>query len=712
MAQIDNAENSDAAPAFAKDAAPALAGPASDGLIVRLRRRYEDLTLGRRLAVSFAVVLALVAALALAGLVFMQSVLLGVDGFSRRADLGAAAAELEIGMRSLEIAVRDHLAEGDGDSFDDAARHHDAMSLKLRVLSAAATGEDVKSAALASQALEAYRRGFARIVDFKVERARLTEEDVPKLSAAARAPLEALKTVGGVDSAATVADVAARVAAAQEMALRFTERRDMMDGQRAQNEFAAARDRLLDLNRYSWMSGVVDNMAAAAAAIDALEKTLDRLDALMVEQDAVRADVLTPNAAVVVERARALRLSGEREAERLRAGLGEKAGRFGLVALWVAGGVLLLGGLTVWLTARGVARPVRDAAQALAILAQGRGDDQRPAAQDLDLGFGGGGGGETAELVRAVAAVRDNAGRMSQALSETTAERDRLAAEVRRLSAVNAAKSDFLVNLGQLLHGPLNDVAAQIQALMIEMHRHGLTEVANDAEAAQWSAERLTGQLDALMDYARIEAGRAELCLQDFDVARLLVETRERTLNVADLHGVSLTATAGMEVGGMHSDFAKVRQALLNLLDNACLHSQGSVVTLTAERQEIDGRGWIAFTVTDNGKGFKADRAMDLFMPFVRGAKTATGGAGLGLTLVAHYAAMLGGELEVASAQGRGARFVLRLPAVYGAADEDRPLRLRIGEPGGVLGAPTALLGHSLTPAPAATERAEITAPA
>jgi signal transduction histidine kinase len=710
MAQIDSAEHSDAAPAFAGDAAPALAGPASGGLIVRLRRRYEDLTLGRRLAVSFAVVLALVAALALAGLVFMQSVLLGVDGFSRRADLGAAAAELEIGMRSLEIAVRDHLAEGDGDSFDDAARHHDAMSLKLRVLSAAATGEDVKSAALASQALEAYRKGFARIVEFKAERARLTEEDVPKLSAAARAPLEALKGVGGVDSAATVADVAARVAAGQEMALRFTERRDMMDGQRAQNEFAAARDRLLDLNRYSWMSGVVDNMAAAVAAIDALEKTLDRLDSLMVEQDAVRADVLTPNAAVVMERARALRLSGEREAERLRAGLGERAARFGLVALWVAGGVLLLGGLTVWLTARGVARPVRDAAQALAVLAQGRGEGggEGEGSSTQDLGFGAG-GGETAELVRAVAAVRDNAGRMSQALNETTAERDRLAAEVRRLSAVNAAKSDFLVNLGQLLHGPLNDVAAQIQALMIEMHRHGLTEVANDAEAAQWSAERLTGQLDALMDYARIEAGRAELCLQDFDVARLLVEARERTLNVADLHGVSLTATAGMEVGGMHSDFAKVRQALLNLLDNACLHSQGSVVTLTAERQEIDGRGWVAFTVTDNGKGFKADRAMDLFMPFVRAAKTATGGAGLGLTLVAHYAAMLGGELEVASAQGRGARFALRLPAVHGAADEDRPLRLRIGEPGGVLGAPTALLGHSLAPAP---ERPKITAPA
>ena len=116
-------------------------------------------------------------------------------------------------------------------------------------------------------------------------------------------------------------EIASRVAAAHEMGLRYADRRDMMDGQRAQSEFAAARDRLVELNRYRWVAGTVDSMDAAVTAIDALEKALDRLDSLVVEQDAVRADVLVPNAAVVADRARALRQSGEREAERLRGDL-------------------------------------------------------------------------------------------------------------------------------------------------------------------------------------------------------------------------------------------------------------------------------------------------------------------------------------------------------------------------------------------------------
>lgn len=668
------------------------------GPLANLRRWHDGLPLTGRLAVSFAAVGAMIVLLAFAGWGFLQATLSGVDGFSRRAELAAAAAELEIGLRNLEIAVRDHVAEGDADSFDEATRQRDGMAVHLTRLAAAAVREDARSVAAATDALHAYWRGFERVVGLKADRAQLVEEDLPRLSATVRAPLERLKDVGGVDSAAVTAEIGARVAAAHEMGLRYADRRDMMDGQRAQSEFALARDRLVELNRYRWVAGTVDNMAAAAGAIDALEKALDRLDALAVEQDALRADVLVPNAAVVADRARALRQSGEREAERLRADLKDHAAGFGEIALWVAGGVLLAGGLTVWGFVHGVARPVRDAARVLAATAEGRTADGAAlltlaGAARIEPGAAAR-RDEAAELARAVALVRDNARQMADALAQTTAERDRLADEARRLAAENGAKSDFLVNLGQLLHGPLHETAARSQALMSALHLHGLTESANDAEALQWTAERLAGRLEALMDYARIEAGRGELCLQDFDVARLLVETRERMTAQADLHGLTLTAAPAPDVGGMHSDFDKVRQALLNLVDNACVHSQGTAATLTAERVERDGRGWIVFTVTDDGVGFSPQRAADLFRPFFRGgAKSAEKGSGLGLTLAAHYVAMLGGELEVTSAQGRGARFAVLLPAVFAPEDETRMLKARIGEPGGRLGAPTALLG-------------------
>lgn len=683
MAHVSKAESGEDAPSGRQR-----------GLLIDWRRRYDNLRLAGRLALSFAAVGAMILLLAFAGWGFLQATLLGVDGFSRRAELAAAAAELEIGLRNLEIAVRDHMTEGDVDSFDEATRQRDAMAVHLARLAAAATGDDARAAQAATDGLHAYWGGFERVVGLKADRAQLVEEELPRLNAAARAPLDRLKDVGGVDSAAVTAEASARVAAAFEMGLRYADRRDMMDGQRAQAEFAAARDRLLELNRYRWVAGTVDNMAAAVAAIDALEKALDRLDALVVEQDALRADVLVPNAAVVADRARALRQSGEREAERLRGDLKEQAADFGEIALWVGGGVLLLGGLTVWGFSRGVVRPVRDAARVLTAVAEGKPDEAGGESLPALLGPSAGERrDEAAELARAVTLVRDNARQMADALAQTTAERDRLATEARRLAAENAAKSDFLVNLGQLLHGPLHGAAAQAQALMSDLHMHGLTESANDAEALQWTAERLAGRLEALMDYARIEAGRGELCLQDFDVARLLVETRERMAAQADLHGLTLTAAPAADVGGMHSDFAKVRQALLNLADNACVHSRGSSAILSAERVTRDGRAWIVFTVTDDGVGFPATRAAELFRPFAKGAaKSLEKGAGLGLTLTAHYVAMLGGELEVASAQGRGARFSLLLPAVFMPEDEARPLKARIGEPGGRLGAPLALL--------------------
>lgn len=672
--------------------------------MAKLRRRFADLKIGGRLALGFAASFALALGLGLAALLFMQAVLSGVDGFSRRSELTGAAAELDISLRRLEIAVRDQLAEGDVDSFEEASHHRDQMAARLETLAAAAaTGGDRQSVAAAQTALAAYWDGFRRIVELKEAQANLTGAEIPRLTAAVQAGLERLKDVGGVDSATLVNDAALRIAGAVEMGLRFTQRNDMMDGQKSQAEFAAIRDSLEALNRYRWVSGTVEGLAAVKSGMDALEAALDRLDLLVVEQDALRADALTPNAAVVAERAQALRRSGEREAAELRGGLAARAGDFATVALWIGGAMLVLGlGVTVW-AARSVSRPVRDVTQTLTALAAGRRDAPLPV-------VAAGRNDEIADLARAVAVMRDNADELGRALDETAAERDRLAAEVRRLAADNAAKSDFLVNLGQLLHGPLTGMAEQAQELMTSLHGHGLVDLANDLESMQWTGERLAGQLDALMDYAAIEAGRMELCLQDFDVARLAVEARERAMTAADLHGVTLTATTAAGVGGMHSDFAKVRQALLNLLDNACAHAGrdaagrdrgDGAVSLAVERVERDGRGWMAFTVTDNGPGFVPQQAAHLFRPFVKGARRGGEGAGLGLTLAAHYLALLGGELEIVSAPGRGARFTLLTPAVYAAGDEARALRVRLGEPGGPLGAPAPLTALTAPTVPA-----------
>lgn len=362
-----------------------------------------------------------------------------------------------------------------------------------------------------------------------------------------------------------------------------------------------------------------------------------------------------------------IRLRAEARTEALRAALSSGSDSFAMVALWVGGLALLVGLLAVWLIQRSVSRPVHAMAGAVDALAAGRTDVAVPR---LD------GDNEVAGMARAVETLRAAVVETEQQRREAEEAHGRLLREKERLDAVNLAKSDFLVNMGQELHGPLGDIVQSSQSLMSELHRLGVDELATDIEHIQWTGEQLVGLVDALLDYARIEAGAMDVVLQDFDVNRLLVEVRERSMPVADLYGNSLEIEAAPGLGLMHSDFTKVRQTLLNLLDNGCKFTQNGAVVLSAERFERDGATWFRFSVSDSGAGFPTAQTGRLFQPFVRGGagKTKRRGAGLGLTLVGHYIAMLGGEVEVASEPGRGTRITVSLPATYQPPEADRPL--------------------------------------
>ncbi|WP_035672079.1 sensor histidine kinase, partial [Azospirillum brasilense] len=331
--------------------------------------------------------------------------------------------------------------------------------------------------------------------------------------------------------------------------------------------------------------------------------------------------------------------------------------------------VTLAGLAMVWFVNRRVARPVSGMAAAVTSLAAGRTDVTLPPDDGAD---------EVAAMSRAVRVLRDNTAEMERQCQEAAERHGQLLRDKERADAANEAKTHFLVNIGQELHAPLNEIVASSQSLMGELHRLGAGELATDIEQIQWTGEQMLTLVDAILDYARIEAGNMDVVLQDFDVHRLLIEARERTLPAADLNGNEVTLQAeAATLGQMYSDFGKVRQALLNLLDNACKFTQGGAVRLTAERIERDGEPWLRFTVTDSGSGFATAQTARLFQPFVQGGSgTKRRGAGLGLTLVGHYAAMLGGDIEVASEPGQGTRVAVALPAYYQPPAEERPLQV------------------------------------
>lgn len=634
--------------------------------------RFREMTVAARITAGFGVVLALVLVLAMVGLGWFHAVTRDVGAFSNSADMSQAAADADIGFRDLEVAVRDHLTYGDDQSLLDATWRHDTVVERLDALTKSASDPaDVTAVTKAKASLNEYWTGVQRAIALRNERATLLITVLEPVVAQTREKLGLLKSAGGVDSTALASDAAIAVLLMQEHLSRFIERRDPQDSDAMRAQLDTARGKLSEMNRYLWVPGTRQTIGEVGDLLTKAADAAGKAEAAVVEEDTVRAETMAPNAAGIAANIGEIRRRADAGAVGLRGALADGMSGYTKVALWVGGGVLLVGLLAVWFVQRSVARPVHAMAGAVTALAAGRTDVALPVVQ---------GDNEIAAMARAVHSLRATAGETERQRQEAETAHARLLREKDRVEKASHAKSNFLVNMGQELHGPLSDIVNSSQALMTELHRLGVEELAVDVEHIQWTGEQLAGLVDALLDYAKIEAGAMDVCLQDFDVNRLLIEVRERSLPAADLYGDSLAVAAPAGLGAMHSDFTKVRQALLNLLDNACKFTQGGAVILSAEKIERDGATWFRFTVADTGKGFPTAQTARLFQPFAQGgAPNANGkrrGAGLGLTLVGHYTAMLGGDIEVASEPGQGTRITLTLPAVYQPPAEERPLQV------------------------------------
>jgi signal transduction histidine kinase/CHASE3 domain sensor protein len=634
--------------------------------------RFRAMTVASRISVGFGVALALVLALTLVGLGWFYAVSRDVGVFSNSANMSQTAADADIALRDLEVSVRDHLTYGDDQSRLDATLRHDSISERLAALSKAATDPaDQKALAKATASVTEYWTAVQRVIALRDDRNTRIITALEPLVSQTREKLGQLKNAGGVDSSALASDAAIAVLLMQEHLSRYIERRDPLDAEKMRTELTAARDKLAEMNRYLWVPGTRQIIGEVSELLVKIEDNLTQIEATLVEEDGLRADAMAPNAAGIAANIGEVRLRADGGADGLRNALTASMGGYTKIALSVGGVILLIGLLAVWLIQRSVGRPVHSMADAVTALAAGQTNVPLPVIRGDD---------EIAAMARAVHRLRATAETIERERQETEIQTSALLRDKARAENANEAKTNFMVNMGQQLHSPLNDIIQSSQTLMSELHRLGVTELATDVEHIQWTGEQLVGLVDSLLDYAKIEAGTMDVCLQDFDVNRLLVEVRERSLPNADLHDNSLDIAADAGLGAMHSDFTKVRQALLNLLDNACKFTHSGAITLGAEKTERDGAPWFRFTVTDSGRGFASAQTGRLFQPFVQGGAAPTSGkrrgAGLGLTLVGHYTAMLGGDIEVASEPGQGTRITLTLPAVYQPPAEERPLRL------------------------------------
>jgi signal transduction histidine kinase len=231
--------------------------------------------------------------------------------------------------------------------------------------------------------------------------------------------------------------------------------------------------------------------------------------------------------------------------------------------------------------------------------------------------------------------------------------------------AANQAKSSFLANMSHELRTPLNAIIGYSEMLQEDAEDEGRESVSTDLGKIMGSARHLLGLINDVLDLSKIEAGRMDVVVEDFELPPLVEEIAATVTPLVTRHGNRLEVDCAADLGSMHSDVTKVRQILLNLLSNAAKFTENGSIGLHAERRVEAGREWIQLRVRDTGIGMTSKQLASVFDAFTQAEKTTQrdyGGTGLGLAICRRFCLMLGGELTVTSEPGAGSEFRVLLP--------------------------------------------------
>ncbi len=244
---------------------------------------------------------------------------------------------------------------------------------------------------------------------------------------------------------------------------------------------------------------------------------------------------------------------------------------------------------------------------------------------------------------------------------QTSMEKAKLMAKEAYMAS--QAKSEFLANMSHEIRTPLNSIIGFSELLTEEIQDPQQKQM---IDAVQNSGNHLLQLINDILDFSKIEAGKLEFDIAEFNIKNCLDEISGICKHSATIKDIDFKIDAADNLPQhLLSDVVRLKQCLLNLVNNAIKFTDHGSVTLKVTAEKIDSDQIIRFDVIDTGIGIEKEKIDTIFESFSQADNSTTrkyGGTGLGLAITKKLVECLNGKITVDSQPNKGSVFSIFLP--------------------------------------------------